>query len=77
MKIGNLYDERFIPRYHHINFYNNNIYKMILWHWRNSSAAAMSMISTNHVVKINVTDLSDKKRYLVLKTEIPFVNGQN
>ena len=33
--------------------------------------------STNHVGKINVTDLSDKKRYLVLKTEIPFVNGQN
>ena len=33
--------------------------------------------STNHVVKINVTDLSDKKRYLALKTEIPFVNGQN
>ena len=33
--------------------------------------------STNHVIKINVTDLSDKKRYLVLKTEISFVNGQN
>ena len=46
-------------------------------HYCNVNDIRNLLKSTNHVVKINVTDLSDKKRYLVLKTEIPFVNGQN